>query len=646
MEHRVQSSEAASRLGCFLRENRSDILATWEARVRQLAPAKRLSRPALLDHIPQLLDQIAELVERLSRGEPSSLPQEDAEQHAQDRLELGFDLEEVVLEYAALRDGVLEMWQERTDAPLEPSAVRLLNRAIDQGIASSVTRFVASRNRTVEALDRISTAALETRSLDEFLQKLLEAFLESSVAVDTVAVLIRDAGGLTLRAAAGLDSQAAQRGLHVPLDRSFAGQVVRERRPLSLRSPDDAEAIAGLFLPHDDMRAVHAVPLMDAGRVIGVAEMGSTTADAFSDQDERLFRGMVRRATAALIQHALRDEARALAEILELGDPFFLLDRDWRLVRVNRSLERLTGAVQDQLIGRVLWDVWPVTAEPDRRYRAELERVMAERVAVEFDEQFDAPDRWVSITAYPTHGGAAAVFLRDASERKRLEAARERFVAVVGHDLRNPLQAIMSTAGALLLRNNLPGPLASGLARIASAADRMSSMLSDVIDWTRRQLGGVIPLEPRPVRLEEICARVIAEARAAHPDRDIQLEVTGEAAGRWDPDRMAQVVSNLIGNALQHGAADRPVRVLVGPVASGEVVLEVCNEGQAIPPHLVPHLFEPFERLAPAGEPSRSGSLGLGLYIVDQIVKAHGGRIEVESAASATGFRAILPAGG
>jgi signal transduction histidine kinase len=150
-------------------------------------------------------------------------------------------------------------------------------------------------------------------------------------------------------------------------------------------------------------------------------------------------------------------------------------------------------------------------------------------------------------------------------------------------------------------------------------------MIDDLMDFTRGRLGGGIPLRRSVVDLRALCTDVIEEAQTAH-GRPIDVSVTGDARGHWDADRLAQVLSNLVGNAMQHSPPDAPVHVDVRDEPEF-TVLEVTNQGPPIPAEQLAHIFEPFRR----GEGRKSVGLGLGLYIVERIVHAHGGTITVRS---------------
>jgi two-component system sensor histidine kinase/response regulator len=209
----------------------------------------------------------------------------------------------------------------------------------------------------------------------------------------------------------------------------------------------------------------------------------------------------------------------------------------------------------------------------------------------------------------------------------------ETFVAAVGHDLRNPLSAIMTGVQYLEMtatdeRTKLT------VARLRSSGKRMSAIIDDLFDLARARLGGGLAIEPTQTDLSVVVRRVVAEHRAAHPRRSFDVVDGGCVVGDWDEGRLEQVLSNLIGNAERHGASDRPIAVQLNGAPEGrgdEVTLSVHNAG-AIRPDILPVLFDPFRS---GRERNSRDGLGLGLFIVHQIVEAHGGGIEVNSTEAA-----------
>ena len=233
--------------------------------------------------------------------------------------------------------------------------------------------------------------------------------------------------------------------------------------------------------------------------------------------------------------------------------------------------------------------------------------------------------------------------MRDDSARLQAEQERQRLleeaqarvefeqqvVGIVSHDLRNPLAAILTSASLMLRRESIDPWVARSAARIVSSADRAHRMIRDLLDYTQARMGGGIPIRPEPLDLHELTEQVVEEARAAFPERTLQLSHSGEGKGRWDADRVAQVLSNLVTNALKYSPADTPVRMESHGLPDGMCV-RVHNAGAPIAPEVLPRIFEPLQR--GGGHLSFSDrSIGLGLYIVRELVLAHGGRVEVES---------------
>ncbi|NRD50924.1 PAS domain-containing sensor histidine kinase [Corallococcus sp. AB004] len=241
--------------------------------------------------------------------------------------------------------------------------------------------------------------------------------------------------------------------------------------------------------------------------------------------------------------------------------------------------------------------------------------------------------------------------MQDVTDRHEAEAEAKRraefeqlLIGIVGHDLRNPISAITMAATSLARREGSDPRDQRAVARILSSAERAHRMLRDVLDFTQARLGGGIPMDPREVDLLDLVRQVVDEVQQAHPDR--RLEVDGRGGTRlWcDPDRLAQVITNLVNNALAYGDAHCPVRVRLRG-QPGTVTLAVKNQGRPIPQHLMPHLFEPLKRAElREGHRNNAHGLGLGLFIVKHIVDAHGGRLRVRSSAQdGTTFLVHLP---
>ncbi len=221
---------------------------------------------------------------------------------------------------------------------------------------------------------------------------------------------------------------------------------------------------------------------------------------------------------------------------------------------------------------------------------------------------------------------------------RELAEFREMFIGILGHDLRTPLASINMAAGMLLERGRLDAQDIKTVGRILSSDQRMANMIAQLLDLTRARLGGGLALERAPTDLHHTI-RVVTEEF----DAPIRVETSGDLTGMWDAGRLSEVLSNLVGNALQYAAARTTVTVR----AHGEdaqIVVAVANQGDPIPADVLPFIFEPFRR-ARQGEKSATGNLGLGLYIAHQIVLSHGGSLDGQSVDGTTTFVMRLPRG-
>ena len=245
----------------------------------------------------------------------------------------------------------------------------------------------------------------------------------------------------------------------------------------------------------------------------------------------------------------------------------------------------------------------------------------------------------------------AALLERESAARAEAEAARDaltrrvefdkQLIGIVSHDLRNPLNAIGIATALLMKRGRLDEQQVSIVRRIMSSSDRAVRLIRDFLDFTQARVMGRIPVSPKPASMRDVARQVFDEVLLTQPSRRGTYVHEGEEHGTWDPDRIAQVLGNLLGNAFQHSPASSIVRLATRGDRDG-VTIEVHNEGAPIQPDDLARLFEPFERGADASASGRS--IGLGLYISRQIVEAHGGTIAVESAEGVgTRFTVWLP---
>jgi signal transduction histidine kinase len=225
--------------------------------------------------------------------------------------------------------------------------------------------------------------------------------------------------------------------------------------------------------------------------------------------------------------------------------------------------------------------------------------------------------------------------------------SRDTFLAILGHDLRSPLSAVANSALFLASPGVLPpGAALDAVRRVTRGSAKMSAMIRDLLEYTRTRLGRAIPIAPQATSMKEICALALDEVQAVHPERVFKLETSGELHGQFDSDRLQQVLSNLLNNAVQHGTASQPI-TLSARGESEKITVRVKNYGRRIPADQLQVIFNPLVQISTeqAQEDSdTSTSLGLGLYIAHEIVAMHGGTMIAESSEEhGTVFSAHLP---
>ncbi|MBI2392019.1 MAG: PAS domain-containing protein [Deltaproteobacteria bacterium] len=391
-----------------------------------------------------------------------------------------------------------------------------------------------------------------------------------------------------------------------------------------------------------------AVPLIAVDEAVGIL-MVERKAAPYEEHHLQVLSVVGAQIAGYLANVRLRDEERLArramqraADLLEfIKDGFLELDASLRCVTANHAALQLLGVERGELLGADARSIRGLGA--DASFASACDRALRDRVEVEVQaERFGSTDRWFELDLYPTELGVS-VFLRDVTDRRAAAEYRELVTAIVGHDLKTPLAAISLGAQALLRTDGLDERVAGVVGRMARSAARMSEMVAQILDLTRIRHGKGLPIERRDADLGRVCCEVAGEVSAAHPEREIRCEVSGDLRGKWDTARLSQVVSNLVSNAVQHGSPSEPVRITARPSGSGDgpVVIEVHNEGAPIPEELLATIFQPFRQ---ATGKATSGSLGLGLFIAESIVRAHGGSIEARSSrAGGTTFTVVLP---
>jgi PAS domain S-box-containing protein len=383
-----------------------------------------------------------------------------------------------------------------------------------------------------------------------------------------------------------------------------------------------------------------------------VLRVTSRTAWQFGAEQKRFLEALAVRAGMLLTgedpETRLQNTFRTFESLIEASPlPIIAIDRAGLVQIWNRAAEELFGWTRAEVVGHPLPAAPADLADGALAIHEEVQAGNVIRNREVRKARKDGALMDLALSAAPlrdasgTVSGSIAIMVDITDRKHREEEAertarfREHFVGIVSHDLRNPLTAIVTSAELLLRYGELPERQARVVARIGSSADRMARMIGDLLDFARSKLGGEFPIHARRIDLRQICEQTVEELEFAYT-RQVKLDAQGDLWGDWDPDRIAQVISNLVGNALQH--SDGEVTVTL----RGEndfVVLETRNGGPSIPSEVLPHVFEPGRR----GD-ARSGGLGLGLFIVQQIVLAHGGSIEVTSSEGAgTTFTLALP---
>lgn len=224
----------------------------------------------------------------------------------------------------------------------------------------------------------------------------------------------------------------------------------------------------------------------------------------------------------------------------------------------------------------------------------------------------------------------------------QVERARNLLLGMLGHDMRSPLQAIQATASGLAALS-AGEQVSSAAARLIRSGAAMQALLDDLVDFNRTRLGLGIRVVPSDMDLAPAVADELEQLRGAHPGRQIELAATGDNCGRWDGARLQQLLRNLVSNAIRYGSPDTPVRVALRG-GEADVRLEVTNRGPTIEPSDLSQIFDPLKRGSARGDSHdvRSG-LGLGLFIVREIARAHGGEVQVRSGGGETTFAVRLP---
>lgn len=550
------------------------------------------------------------------------------------------------------------------------------------GTVADITSARMARMRT-ERLYTLSSALSRVLLPEEVAQAVVSQGAAALEALTASLVQVSEDGTtFELRAAHGFPEGTLEAYRRFPIDAPVMyREVLRRGEPVLYeglehfhRDYPELRGAASLL-----GRAFAALPLRVDGRIIGAFGFTFTRERAFPPDELQFMETLGQHCALALERARLyAAERRARAEAEQLRDSLSaqrtLLDAvleqlpvgvviaepEGRLVRGNAAAEAIwkhpfaeSGSIAEyQVYEGFHPDGRPYQAEewPLARTLLNGEVVLREPVLVQLADgarrQVEVSSTRVRDSEGRTLAGVAVT--TDVTAHHQLEQAllreadlREKLLGIVSHDLRNPLQAIVSSGQLLQRQESLSPGQQKKVARILSSARWMDRLIRDLLDFARVRGGGPLPIQPRRGNLESTCRAVLDELQAVHPGRTLVLEARGDLHGQWDMDRLAQLLGNLLINALTHGAEHQPVRVRAqgeGP----EVELEVHNHGPPIPAELLSRIFEPFTRASTGGDALKG--VGLGLFIVHEIITAHGGTIHVRSTAGeGTAFRVVLP---
>ena len=549
----------------------------------------------------------------------------------------------------------VDLFEQRESVHLKQVAMRTHER--DEAI------------RRLVAFERIATAAFETSDVRSLMDELLHAFTDAADTADSAAVLLRDGDYLEVKAAVGVGDEV---GARTRIGEGFAGRIAAERRPLEVSNPLWPRAESGSGTR--EARSLYGVPLLHGSEVLGVAQIGATRAQNFTDAEKRLFRAAADRAALAVTRHL---ELSSLYEILSVAPALIaIVDAAGRRYAFTNpaytarlGLSRAPASSRDANLGpeavRAVEaafatgetvnvpelavaaqggggsdepSVLRVTAHPLRDASGNIDRVLI--FAVDVTAQVRARQE---IEA--TQAARAEMLEQERAARRAAESvslAKDEFLATVSHELRTPLNAILGWA--TMARTKVVPDLDRALGVIERSALAQARIVEDVLDFSRIARGQM-RLKLSNVDVGSVIRDALETVRPAAAAQGVKLDVDIDVPGTFtcDGPRLQQVAWNLLSNAVKFSQPSGTVKVLAR-LDQNALTLTVSDTGQGIERDFIPFVFEPF-RQANGGSTRRHGGLGLGLAIVKEIVHAHGGTIAAASGGVGLGaeFKVILP---
>ena len=599
-----------SLLADFLSQHRDSLVNRFKARARELLAPSGISDIELENHLPSYLDELTQVIRQnawpparhLSRGALS-------EQHGRQRLRVGFSLDAVTREYGLLRDCIFEQL-EQTGLTPTLRELRILSDCLSAATADSVTQYVAHS----QALLRQSEAKFQ-------------AIIDNAPA----AIYVKDLEGRCL---------IANRQMEVVFGRPQAALLGKDEYELLPR--ESAEVMRAL-----DRQVIAANAAWQSEEIVPQADGPHTYLSVkfpLCDEQGRptALCGISTDITERVrVQAELRAAQEQLRTVLgRMPIVLWACDAHGRFtLSEGRGLEEF-GLKPGQQVGQSIFEFY-------RDFPWVLANVRRALAGEEFVVEQESESRWFQIHYLPHRDASGAVegvmgLSVDVTDLKRAQQFQQRLLGIVGHDIRTPLSAILLSTQGLMRQEGLSPGSVRAVRRIAKSGERIEKLVATLVDYTRVQLGQQLPIHREHVCLDTLVEQICDEVQTAYPQRTLHCEATGDTCGEWNPQRLMQVVGNLLSNALAYSPADSPVRL----ACKGEqqtVSFEVHNEGAPIPTELLPHLFKPFHRGAHARSIAKEG-LGLGLFIVREILAAHQATVRVTSTPNeGTTFTVELP---
>ncbi len=634
-------SSPPSDLAGFLDAELGAILELFTARVQQLIAPHPLTRSQLVDHVPQFLRELAAAVRDGSAPTERVFTRSaTAREHGKQRLDLGYDLDGVVREYGLLRDCILERLEVAQATPSLRS-MRVMSDCLSAATAEAVNEYVAHRR---------DDAMAERRHLLDLFEQApgFVCFLRGREAVFELAnpacyqlVGHRDVIGKPIRLAL---PEIAGQGFFELLEQVFDTGTAFVGRSMAVslqRVPDAPLAEAFVDFVYQ--------PIRDGdGTVTGILVQGHDVTEARHQQTQREQAETALRVSEERYRTLFEsiDDGYCLIEVLfdAAGRPF-----DYRFLEANAAFEAHTGLAN--VIGKTALELVP---DLDRHWCELYGAVVTSGEPARITMEAPAMNRWYEVFASrvgPPEQCQVGVVFKDVSERKRVEAERERvlehestlrqaaeaasrvrdeFLATVSHELRTPLAAILGWVQMLRTENLPPEKRERALETVERNARAQAQLVEDLLDVSRI-LAGKLRLEVEHVEVDPLIEAAVETVLPAANAKDIQIQATLDSGGAvmGDPHRLRQVVWNLLSNAVKFTPRGGRVQVQVRCVEAAVEII-VSDTGQGIEPRLQDHIFERFRQAD--GSTTRShGGLGLGLSIVRQLVDLHGGSIGVVS---------------